>query len=48
VPQLVKAIQGYVEHHNHTTGGYHWTATAEAILEKVARAKASLDKVRTN
>ena len=47
VPQLVKAIRGYVEHHNDTTEGFQWKATADAILEKVARAKATLDKIRT-
>ncbi len=45
VPQLVKAIRGYVEHHNDTTDGFTWTKTANAILEKVARAKATLDKI---
>ncbi|QDV74532.1 hypothetical protein [Botrimarina mediterranea] len=45
VRELVKAIRGYVEHHNNTTEGFIWTKTADAILEKVARAKATLDKI---
>ncbi len=45
VRELVKAIEGYVEHHNDTTEGFAWTKTADAILEKVARAKATLDKI---
>lgn len=45
VPELVRAIQAYVEHHNDTTDGFEWKATADAILGKVARAKATLDKI---
>ena len=45
VPELVRAIEDYVEHHNDTTDGFTWTKTAEQILAKVARAKATLDKI---
>jgi len=45
VPELIQAIEGYVEHHNDTTKGFEWKATADAILEKVARAKATLEKI---
>ncbi|MEO1495569.1 MAG: IS630 family transposase [Planctomycetota bacterium] len=45
VPQLVRAIQDYVEHHNDTTQGFEWKATADAILNKVAHARATLDKI---
>jgi hypothetical protein len=41
----VKAIRGYVEHDNDTTEGFEWKATADAILDKVAWAKATLDKI---
>ena len=45
VRELQKAIEGYVEHHNDTTEGFAWTQAADAILGKVARAKATLDKI---
>lgn len=45
VRELVKAIEAYVEHHNDTTTGFAWTNTADAILSKVARAKATLGKI---
>ncbi|QVL30309.1 IS630 family transposase [Telmatocola sphagniphila] len=44
VPQLFEAIEGYIDHHNNTGKGFQWTAKAEAILEKVRRARATLDK----
>jgi transposase len=47
VPELIQAIQAYVEHHNDNTEGFHWKATAEEILEKVARARATLDKINS-
>jgi transposase len=47
VPELVRAIEEYVEHHNNHTAGFTWTAQAEAILAKVRRAKAVLDKSST-
>jgi transposase len=45
VPELVKAIEEYVEHHNNRTQGFTWTAQADAILAKVRRARAVLDKM---
>ena len=44
VPEVVKAINEYIEHHNNRTNGFTWTAKAEAILAKVRRARAVLDK----
>ena len=44
VEQLKAAIVDYIEHHNNTTDGYNWTATAANILEKVRRAREVLDK----
>jgi transposase len=44
VPDLTKAIDDYIEHHNNRTTGFTWTAQAEAILAKVRRARAVLDK----
>jgi len=44
VTDLTKAIDDYIEHHNNRTTGFKWTAQAEAILAKVRRARAVLDK----
>jgi transposase len=44
VTDLTKAIDDYIEHHNNRTTGFTWTAQAEAILAKVRRARAVLDK----
>ncbi|QDU89622.1 Integrase core domain protein [Pirellulimonas nuda] len=48
VPQLIKAIKQYVEDHNNHAKGLRWTATAEEILAKVRRARATLDKVTSD
>lgn len=45
VPDLVEAIEGYVTHHNAAPKPFVWTASAEAILDKVGRARAALDKI---
>ena len=45
MPDVIKAINGYIEHHNNRTNGFKWTAQAEAILAKVRRARAVLDKM---
>jgi hypothetical protein len=45
VPELVQAIEEYVEHHNDNAKGFVWTAKAESILDKVRRARAVLDKI---
>ena len=39
------AIQEYIDAHNKDPKPYVWTATAESILAKVARARATLDTV---
>jgi transposase len=44
VPDVIKAIEEYIEHHNNRTTGFAWTAQADAILAKVRRARAVLDK----
>ena len=44
VPELIDVIEDYIENHNdHAEAGFTWTAKAEQILEKVARARAVLD-----
>jgi transposase len=45
VAQLEQAICEYIEHHNANPQGFVWTAKADAILEKVRRARAALDNV---
>lgn len=45
VEQLETAIRDYVDHHNANPKSFVWTRKAEDILEKVARARASLNKI---
>jgi hypothetical protein len=45
VPELVEAIEEYTRHHNDHAKAFVWTAKADAILEKVRRARAVLDKI---
>lgn len=47
VPELVNAINDYVSHHNRDPKPFIWTAKASDILQKVARARRSLDKVQS-
>lgn len=47
VPQLVDAIMGYIEHHNDDPKPIVWTKAADAILDKVGRARAKLDNSAT-
>lgn len=45
VPELVAAIDEYIQNHNQTPKPFIWTAKASDILEKVTRARRSLHKV---
>jgi transposase len=45
VAELVDAIQQYLEHHNTDPKPFTWTASASAILEKVARGRQALESV---
>jgi transposase len=47
VKELVQAIKDYLAKHNENPQSFIWTAKAEAILEKVRRARAVLDKMQT-
>jgi transposase len=47
VAQLETAIEDYINHHNARPKLFVWTAKAEAILDKVRRARAALNKVPT-
>jgi len=44
VPDLVAAIMDYIQHHNGNPTSFTWTAKAEAILAKIARAQTTLNK----
>lgn len=44
VPQLIAAIEEFIQQHNHDSKPFVWTAQADAILAKVARARVTLDK----
>jgi len=45
VPQLIETIMSYIEQHNANPKAFTWTAKAEDILEKVRRARATLNKM---
>ena len=45
VPDLIAAIEEYIEHHNENPSPYIWTKSANDILEKVKRARRSLNKL---
>ncbi len=47
VKQLQQAITDYIDEHNEAPKAFKWTAKADAILEKVRRARTVLDKMRT-
>jgi transposase len=42
VPQLIEAIEDYVQHHNEHPCGFTWTKPAADILARVTRARAAL------
>ena len=43
VPELVAAIEAYLQHYNEHPTPFVWTATADAILEKVGKCKVILE-----
>ena len=45
VPDLITAIEEYLDAHNHDPKPFVWTATAEDILDKVARGRVALQAV---
>ena len=45
VKELVDDINAYLTERNANPQPYKWTAKGEAILEKISRARAALDKV---
>lgn len=44
VPDLIKAIDDYIAHHNDFPSTFTWTAKVDAVLSKVARARKILNK----
>lgn len=44
VPELITAIESFIEKYNDDPIAFQWTAKAEQIIEKVARAKAVFSK----
>lgn len=48
VPQLIEAIEAFIATHNASGMAFAWTATAEDILAKVTRARAALDRTRSD
>ena len=47
VPELVNAIEDYVQQHNRDPKPFIWTAKAADILQKVTRARRVLDKAQS-
>jgi len=47
VPDLIAAIERYLEAHNENPEPFVWTATAEKILEKVRRGRLALNQLAT-
>ena len=47
VPQLIDTIMNYIEVHNDDPQSIVWTAKAEQILEKVRRARKTLDNLQS-
>ena len=45
VPDLIAAIEAYLDAHNDNPKPFIWTATADQILDKVSRCKAVLETV---
>ncbi|MGO9225669.1 MAG: IS630 family transposase, partial [Mycobacterium sp.] len=46
-PDLITAIEEYLDAHNDDPKPFVWTATAESILEKVRRGRVALEQVVT-
>ncbi len=44
LPQLIQTISDYIDDHNQNPQTFTWTATAQDIIAKVRRAKATIDK----
>ncbi len=47
MPELIQAIEEFMTHHNTAPKPFVWTATVETIINKVARARKAMNKIRT-
>jgi transposase len=47
VPDLITAIETYLQAHNADPKPFVWTATADEILEKVRRGRVTLEQVKS-
>jgi transposase len=47
VPELIAAIEQYLQAHNDDPKPFVWTATAESILQKVRRGRVTLEQVKS-
>jgi transposase len=47
IPELVEAVEGYIEKHNERPKPFIWTAKASDILAKVKRARSALHNVQS-
>src|SRR5438046_7485398 len=45
VPELIAAIEDYLQTHNQDPQPFVWTASADSILEKVRRGRVTLDAI---
>jgi hypothetical protein len=45
VPELIAAIEDYLQANNNDPTPFVWTASAEEILEKVQRGRATLNSI---
>jgi hypothetical protein len=48
VPDLIAAIEAYLQANNNDPKAVRWTATAEEILEKVSRGRVALASIPAN
>ena len=48
VPDLIAAIEAYLQAKNNDPKPFVWTATAEEILEKVSRGRVALASIPAN
>ena len=47
IPELVAAIEDYIQTHNSDPKPFIWTASATDILEKVKRSRKKLDNLQS-
>ena len=48
VPELIAAIEDYIDHNNADPKPFKWTKTADQIIEKVKRGRVALEQARAN